>query len=254
VQETRLPHRFVPSPNIEPRKNGLTPSILLMHYTGMTSAAKACDWLCREESKVSCHYLIDEQGNITQMVDENLRAWHAGEGTWRGADDVNSMSIGIEIQNTGHGADYEDFPKIQMEAVIALSRDIIDRHDIRPERILAHSDIAPVRKADPGEKFDWGLLHREGIGHWVEPIAVSGGQTLQLGDTGDKVMALQGMFSLYGYGLDATGTFDRATMLVVTAFQRHFRPARIDGVADQSTIATLFRLTAALPMGFPGTA
>jgi N-acetylmuramoyl-L-alanine amidase len=253
VFETRLPHRFVPSPNIEPRKNGLKPSILLLHYTGMDSAEKACDWLCRAESKVSCHYLVDEQGQITQMVDEGLRAWHAGEGTWRGADDVNSMSIGIEIQNSGHSSVYEEFPKAQMDAVIALSRDIVQRHEIKPERVLAHSDIAPARKIDPGEKFDWALLYREGIGHWVEPVAVSGGQTLQLGDQGDKVMALQGMFSLYGYGVEANGVFDRQTQFVVTAFQRHFRPSRVDGVADQSTIETLFRLIAALPMGFPGT-
>jgi N-acetylmuramoyl-L-alanine amidase len=247
VQETRLPHRFVPSPNIEPRKDGIKPAILLLHYTGMASAEKACDWLCREESKVSCHYLVDEQGKITQMVDEVLRAWHAGEGTWRGNDDINSMSIGIEIQNTGHNGAYEDFSDPQMNAVMALSRDVIERNAIRHENVLAHSDIAPGRKADPGEKFDWSLLHRNGIGHWVEPVAVSGGQSLQLGDAGDKVMALQGMFSLYGYGLDATGTYDRQTQLVVTAFQRHFRPARVDGVADQSTIETLFRLIAALP-------
>lgn len=248
MQETRLPHRFVPSPNIEPRKDDKKPSILVMHYTGMSSAEKACDWLCRVESKVSCHYLVDEQGGITQMVDENLRAWHAGEGTWRGADDVNSLSIGIEIQNSGHGAAYEDFPKAQMDVVIALSSDIIARHGIHPERVLAHSDIAPARKADPGEKFDWALLHRAGVGHWVEPVKVSGGQLLQLDDVGDKVAALQGMFSFYGYGLEATGTYDRETQLVVTAFQRHFRPTRVDGVADQSTIETLFRLTAALPL------
>jgi N-acetylmuramoyl-L-alanine amidase len=253
-QQTRLSHRFVQSPNIEPRKSGLTPTILLLHYTGMSSAERACDWLCNPDSKVSCHYLVDEQGHITQMVDESLRAWHAGEGTWRGADDVNSMSIGVEIQNTGHTDAYEDFPRAQMDAVIALLRDIVQRHAIRPERVLAHSDIAPLRKADPGEKFDWRLLHREGIGHWVEPVVVSGGQSLQLGDTGDKVMALQGMFSLYGYGIETNGVYDRHTQLVVTAFQRHFRPARVDGVADQSTIETLFRLTAALPMGYPDTA
>jgi N-acetylmuramoyl-L-alanine amidase len=251
VQETRLPHLFVASPNTEPRKGGLTPSILLLHYTGMTSAEKACDWLCRADSKVSCHYLVDENGNITQMVDEAMRAWHAGEGTWHGKDDVNSMSIGIEIQNTGHTGEYEDFSKPQMDAVIALSRDIVDRHNIQPERVLAHSDIAPERKIDPGEKFDWGLLHRNGIGHWVEPLPVSGGQTLQLGDTGDKVTALQGLLVLYGYGLEASGLYDRPTLEVVTAFQRHFRPARVDGVADQSTIETLFKLTAALPLAHP---
>jgi N-acetylmuramoyl-L-alanine amidase len=249
VLETNVPHRFVPSPNVEPRKDGLTATILLLHYTGMTSAEKACDWLCREESRVSCHYLVDELGNIVQMVDEAMRAWHAGESSWRGATDINSMSIGIEIQNTGHTGLYEDFSKAQMTSVIALSHDIVARHNIRPERVLAHSDVAPGRKIDPGEKFDWALLSQRGVGHWVEPVALGGGQSLQWGDQGDKVTALQGMFALYGYGLDATGIYDTKTLQVVTAFQRHFRPARVDGVADQSTIETLFRLTAALPLG-----
>jgi N-acetylmuramoyl-L-alanine amidase len=252
VQETSLPHRFVASPNIEPRKAGLTPSILLLHYTGMESAEKACDWLCRAESKVSCHYLVDEHGKVTQMVDEALRAWHAGDSSWRGAVDINSMSIGIEIQNTGHTGRFEAFPDAQMSTVVALCRDITARHNIRPERVLAHSDVAPERKIDPGEKFDWALLHRNGLGHWVEPAPVSGGQSLQFGDKGDKVMALQGMFSLYGYGLEANGEFDKRTLQVVTAFQRHFRQARVDGVADQSTIETLFKLTAALPLGDQG--
>ncbi len=251
-QETRLPHTFVASPNFGPRKNNLKPTILLLHYTGMETAAKACDWLCRPESNVSCHYLVDEAGAITQMVDERMRAWHAGEGSWGGQEDINSMSIGIEIQNTGHTGEYEPFPDQQMKAVVALCRDIVERHGIRPECVLAHSDIAPARKIDPGEKFDWGQLYRAGIGHWVEPAAISGGQALQFGDSGDKVTAMQGMFALYGYGLQPTGNFDLATKQVVEAFQRHFRPARVDGVADQSTIETLFKLTAALP-GYSGT-
>ena len=246
--QTSLPHRFLPSPNVEPRKNALTPSILLLHYTGMDTSEKACHWLCAPESKVSCHYLVDEQGGIVQMVDEDLRAWHAGESFWRGAEDVNSMSIGVEIQNTGHFGRYEAFPEEQMSAVMSLCKDIIARHGIRPERVLAHSDVAPFRKIDPGEKFDWGLLYRNGIGHWVEPTEVSEGETLEVGDTGEKVSALQNMLRLYGYGVQVTGVFDAATREVVSAFQRHFRPAKVDGVADKSTVETLFRLTAALPL------
>lgn len=243
---TRLRRSVILSPNIEARRAGTKPDILLLHYTGMASADKACAWLCAPESKVSCHYLVDEQGRITQMVDELDRAWHAGESSWAGDDDINSRSIGIEIQNPGHGGGYPDFPVAQMQSVLALSLDICARHDIAPPRVLAHSDVAPGRKIDPGEKFDWAFLHRNGVGHWVTPETVSGGAFLQAGDSGDPVMALQGMLHLYGYGIEPTGVYDTRTKIVVEAFQRHFRQNRVDGVADQSTVATLHQLLAAL--------
>jgi N-acetylmuramoyl-L-alanine amidase len=239
---TSLPHSFMPSPNINERLGGKPVSILILHYTGLESAEKACDWLCREESQVSCHYLVDEQGRITQMVDETMRAWHAGVSSWHGEEDINSFSVGIEIQNPGHNLGYVKFPAVQMEAVAALAKDIVSRHPIEPRNILAHSDVAPDRKVDPGEKFDWRFLHQNGIGHFVEPEPLSGGSFLQKGDSGDPVFALQAMLKLYGYGLDASGTFDKRTKLVVEAFQRHFRQARVDGIADASTVATLHRL------------
>jgi N-acetylmuramoyl-L-alanine amidase len=237
---TILPHRFMPAVNINERIGAI--SILLLHYTGMENAAKACDWLCREESQVSCHYLVDERGEITQMVDEAMRAWHAGVSSWHGEIDINSLSIGIEIQNPGHGLGYESFPNKQMESVAALSKDILARHAIKPRNVLAHSDVAPGRKIDPGEKFDWRFLHDKGVGHYVEPEPLSGGSFLQEGDAGDPVLALQAMLKLYGYGLEATGSFDQRTRAVVEAFQRHFRQARVDGIADASTVATLHRL------------
>ena len=243
---TRLLRNVILSPNTEARRAGTKPDILLLHYTGMASAEKACAWLCAPESKVSCHYLVDEQGRITQMVDEVDRAWHAGESSWEGDDDINSRSIGIEIQNPGHGGGYPDFPAIQMESVVALCQDICARYDIAPARVLAHSDVAPGRKIDPGEKFDWALLHRNGVGHWISAEAISGGAFLQLGDSGDPVMALQGMLRFYGYGIELTGAFDARTKIVVEAFQRHFRQNLVDGVADQSTVITLHRLLAAL--------
>jgi N-acetylmuramoyl-L-alanine amidase len=208
----------------------------------METAEKACSWLCDERSEVSCHYLVDQQGGIVQMVDENLRAWHAGVSRWHEEDDINSVSIGIEIQNAGHGAGYPDFPAQQMRAVIALCKDIVERHNIAPRNVLAHSDVAPGRKVDPGEKFDWALLHENGVGRYVVPEALGGGTFLQLGDEGEAVMALQAMLKLYGYGLDVNGVFDARTKIVVEAFQRHFRRTKVDGVADQSTIATLHRL------------
>ena len=243
-----------PSCNHTERRDGAVPDMLILHYTGMKSAEAAIDWLCNPESKVSCHYLIDEAGQITRMVDEDRRAWHAGLSAWGGVVDINSRSIGIEIQNPGHDDGYPDFPELQMAAVRDLSRDIADRHSIVAQRVLAHSDIAPGRKVDPGEKFDWAWLAGEGVGHWVEPEPVGGGGGgfLQCGDQGQPVEALQSMLATYGYGIEITGEFDVATEQVVGAFQRHFRPAKVDGVADASTVATLHRLLLALPE-LPGT-
>ncbi len=245
---TSLPHIFSASPNHEARKNGLAPSILLLHYTDMATAEAARLWLCARESRVSCHYLVDEVGAITQMVDEDNRAWHAGASNWRGLDDINSASIGIEVHNVGHRAGYPVFPVVQMRAVIALCHDVCRRQQIRPERVLAHSDVAPGRKIDPGEKFDWQLLHEHGVGHWVKPVVIAGGTFLQEGDHGDAVAALQTALQLYGYGIEVTGRFDDRCRHVVKAFQRHFRPSCIDGVADQSTIETLFKLAGTVPM------
>jgi N-acetylmuramoyl-L-alanine amidase len=237
-----LPHLVQLSPNIGLRVGELKPRFLILHYTGMESAQKACDWLCDVRSEVSCHYLVDEDGGIVHMVDETARAWHAGVSSWQGETDINSASIGIEIQNKGHTGGYPDFPQVQMEGVAALCLDIISRHKIEPRDVLAHSDVAPGRKVDPGEKFDWAYLHGKGVGHWVAPEPMSGGSFLQVGDTGDPVMALQAMLRMYGYGIEANGQFDQRTKIVVEAFQRHFRQARVDGIADQSTVATLHRL------------
>ncbi len=237
-----LASRFILSPNVEARRDNRKPDMLILHYTGMDDAQRACEWLCNPVSRVSCHYLIDEVGVITYMVDEGLRAWHAGVSSWQGGNDLNSSSIGIEIHNPGHSGGYPDFPHAQMLAVIALSKDIVARYGIEPRRVLAHSDIAPSRKIDPGEKFDWAWLCREGIGHWVSPEPLSGGPFLQLGDTGQPVEALQALLRLYGYGIDVTGDYDTLTFATVRAFQLHFRPAKVDGIADTSTVATLHRL------------
>ncbi|MGA7267995.1 MAG: N-acetylmuramoyl-L-alanine amidase [Aestuariivirga sp.] len=236
-----IAHDFILSPNIGPRRDGRAVDMLLLHYTGMASAARAIAWLCNPRAEVSCHYLVDEQGRITQMVGEEMRAWHAGQSQWRGERDTNSRSIGIEIQNTGD----QPYPDRQMSAVIALCRDILSRHDIPPHHVLAHSDVAPARKSDPGELFDWERLFRNGIGHWVEPEPLEQRARLGPGDAGEAVMRLQAILAGYGYGIAVTGSYDHDTLLVVKAFQRHFRPARVDGLADRSTLETLARLTAA---------
>lgn len=235
------------SPNFGPRREGMRPDCLILHYTGMETGTAAQNWLCATESEVSAHYLVHEDGRVVQMVRESDRAWHAGRGSWKGLADVNSFSIGIEIVNCGPLAGFPDFPDMQIEAVAALARNICARHDIAPERVLAHSDVAPGRKIDPGERFPWARLHERGVGHYVAPAPVQGGRFLASGDSGEPVEAFQSMLSLYGYGLEISGLFDEQTFVVVEAFQRHFRPARVDGVADRSTIETLHRLLRALP-------
>jgi N-acetylmuramoyl-L-alanine amidase len=241
-----------PSPNHGERRDGRRPDCILLHYTGMPTAEGALARLCDPAAEVSCHYLVFEDGRILQLAPEARRAWHAGAGRWKDDADINSCSIGIEIVNPGHEGGLPPYPSAQIEAVIALCADIIARHKIPPERVLAHSDIAPGRKRDPGEHFPWGALHGRGIGHWVPPVPISGGRLLSPGEAGQPVEALQAMLGLYGYPCPQTGLYDRETEAVVAAFQRRFRPARVDGIADASTITTLRDLIAALPLNPPG--
>jgi N-acetylmuramoyl-L-alanine amidase len=246
MSRTTLKHHWHPSPNHNPRRGVAEPSVIVLHYTGMESAQAARDWLCNPQSAVSSHYLVDEEGQITQMVDEELRAWHAGDSNWKGQSDINSISIGIEIHNPGHDLGYRDFPDAQIDAVTALCRDIASRHPILPQDVLAHSDVAPMRKIDPGEKFPWARLHAGGVGHWIEPEPLTAGPLLKTGDAGADVEELRTMLAAYGYGAERTGAFDRSLAIVVTAFQRHFRPAQVDGIADRSTLMTLQKLLAGL--------
>lgn len=235
-----------PSPNFNERAEGRAVDILLLHYTGMESGEAAASRLCDPEAKVSAHYLVDEAGAVTRMVPEEMRAWHAGVGQWAGEGDINGCSIGIEIVNGGHDFGCPPYPDAQMRAVEALSLEILSRHPIPARRVLGHSDVAPARKADPGEWFDWARLARAGVGLWVEPEPIVEGPVLTQGDRGDPVAELQYMLADYGYGLEVLGRYDEATKAVVTAFQRHFRPEKVDGVADVSTVATLRRLVEAV--------
>ncbi|MCE1236808.1 MAG: N-acetylmuramoyl-L-alanine amidase [Hyphomicrobiales bacterium] len=268
-----------PSPNHGERRGRWAtsgPDLLLLHYTGMpagrglTMAERAIRWLIDPRSEVSAHYVVAEDGAITQLVPEARRAWHAGRSSWAGEEDVNSASIGIEIAHPGHwwdlaalpdrqGGDpaevhpgYGDFPEAQIAAVIALARDIVRRHGVPADRVLAHSDVAPGRKRDPGERFPWRRLAAEGIGLWVEPTPIGGGETgraLQVGERSPPVAALQALLAGYGWGVAIDGVYDAATRDVVEAFQRHFRPERVDGVADPSTLSTLRRLLARRDVG-----
>lgn len=243
--DSRLASRFAASPNHGERLAIV--DCVVLHYTGMADDASALAWLCNPQSEVSCHYYVRQSGEIVQLVSESRRAWHAGRSFWAGERDMNSRSIGIEIVNPGHAGGCPPFASVQIGAVIRLCREIAARHIIPAQRVLAHSDIAPGRKQDPGEIFPWAELHRHGVGHWVEPHPMGNGPYLRHGQSGRPVEALQAMLANYGYGIDTCGDFNTATAAVVTAFQRHFRPARIDGIADASTINTLRDLIAHLP-------
>jgi N-acetylmuramoyl-L-alanine amidase len=237
----------IPSANYGDRRHNRTPDMIVLHYTGMESAEGALVRLCKAGTEVSAHYVVLEDGRIVQCVPEALRAWHAGTASWAGESDINSCSIGVEIVNGGHDWGYPDFPGRQIAAVIALCRGIMIRRGIASHRVLAHSDVAPGRKKDPGEKFPWRLLASSGVGHWVRPERIVRSEALTLGASGDAVLALQDKLSVYGYAAPRTGQYDAVTMEVVTAFQRHFRPERVDGVADYSTLATLQALVESRP-------
>ena len=214
-----------PSPNFDER--ALPVSMLVLHYTGMQDSASAIARLRDPEAKVSCHYLVDEDGQVLRMVEEDKRAWHAGRAFWRGAVDINSASIGIEIVNPGHEFGYRPFPELQMDALIPLVADIVGRYGIRPPYVVGHSDVAPARKLDPGELFDWARLARLGLAmprpteKLIDPLWTDGGFLLAL--------------ERYGYDV-------HKPRAAVEAFQRRFRPERIDGVIDGETRAILLGL------------
>ena len=222
-----------PSPNHDARPAGGAIDMLVIHYTGMTSAAGAADWLCAPESNVSAHYLIDEAGEITQMVDEARRAWHAGVSAWRGATDINGRSIGIELANPGHEFGYRAFAEAQIAALIELGRQIVAAHPIPSGNVVGHSDIAPGRKTDPGELFPWPRLAAAGLGVWPDDDAIARAQN-QPGDIAPALTAC-------GYGLDGV-----AEATVIEAFQRHYYPDNLTGEADAETLARAVAVAAAV--------
>lgn len=236
-----------PSPNYDDRTPGKI-SLLVLHYTGMESCASALARLCDRAAKVSAHYLIDEDGQVYQLVAEQRRAWHAGVSYWAGERDVNSRAIGIELVNPGHALGYRRFPLPQMQALAELARGIMSRHPIPPHRVLGHSDVAPGRKSDPGELFGWEWLAGQGIGLWPSPPPPRGegrpaAPARQRGEGGGlDIPSLQQALARFGYEVPQTGIYGIQTRAVVTAFQRHFRPARVDGIADAETAALLASL------------
>lgn len=219
-----------PSPNHDDRR-GAPVDLLILHYTGMTDPAAALARLTDPAAKVAAHYLVDEDGAVRRLVDESRRAWHAGVAHWDGVDDVNAHSIGIEIQNPGHEFGYRPFPAPQIDAVIALCREVLARHPIPPHRVLGHSDVAPTRKCDPGELFPWAELAAAGVGLWPDFTAA-----IAPTPPAERLPTLQRRLAGIGYRIAADGRDTPDSRAVITAFQRHFRPARLDGLADGETV------------------
>jgi N-acetylmuramoyl-L-alanine amidase len=205
-----------PSPNQDSR-GGAAIDTLVLHYTGMPTGEAALARLCDPEARVSAHYTIGEDGTVYAMVPEERRAWHAGLSFWAGARDINARSIGIELVNPGHEFGYRAFTEPQITALIELCREILTRHAIAPWRVLGHSDVAPFRKDDPGELFPWKRLAEAGIGIWPAE-----GDDPGEGAVGALLVRL---------GYDPEAPLEKT----VTAFQRHFRPSRVDGMADGQT-------------------
>ena len=224
---------YYPSANFNERiAEGTGPvkiDILVIHYTGMLPENIALDWLCNPESKVSAHYLIDEKGSIFNLVPVLMRAWHAGKSYWRGATDINSRSIGIELVNPGHDFGYRDFSLNQVNSLIYLANKLLSQHPIPPRNVLGHSDISPSRKIDPGERFPWKKLAEEGIGLW--PNQKKSNNTEMSNKNFIKIL------NSYGYDTDNNSLSD-----LVTAFQRHFRPELCDGIVDKETQVQLENL------------
>ena len=236
-----------PSPNSDERTAKAGPiDTLVLHYTGMASAEAALARLRDRAAKVSAHWCIGEDGTLWRLVPESFRAWHAGQSEWRGRRSVNDFSIGIELVNPGHEHGYRSFPRAQMDALLDLAGAIVARHPIDPRNVVAHSDVAPARRQDPGELFDWARLAEAGIGLWPRRAATpaSAGRPLSQGDRGAAVRRQQERLRAVGYGLAANGDFDPTTTAVVRAFQRHFRQTRVDGVIDAGTEAVLDQVSA----------
>jgi len=246
-----------PSPNYDTRTRAI--DLVVLHYTGMkdgeTALARLTDpapvagkfpgpWQDPSMapgaplSRVSAHYVVGEDGVVYRVVPENLRAWHAGASSWEGEGDINARAIGIEIVNGGHDYGLPDFPSAQIDAVIALLREIFARNKLDASRVVGHSDIAPDRKLDPGEKFPWKRLAEAGVALW--PTAPA--PRAELTD-GEAVSLVQRQLAAFGYSVSPTGVMDPATHNALAAFQRRFRPSLINGAPDAETTMLLASLT-----------
>lgn len=229
--------RDLPSPNHDERPAGTPIDMLILHYTGMKTAREAIDRLRDPLARVSAHYVVDEDGAVLRLVPEEKRAWHAGVSYWRGHSELNGRSIGIEIVNPGHEWGYRDFPVLQLAAVCDVCLAVLSRNPIPARNVVAHSDVAPDRREDPGERFDWQSLAQNGVGLWPEnaPDLATAGAAHDAAALPDVRTALADI----GYRVAPEGAFDPALATALRAFQRHWRPEAITGEADAGTIARL---------------
>ena len=234
--------RELASPNQDDRPAGVPIDMIVLHYTGMKTARQAIERLRDPVARVSAHYLVDEDGGVLRLVTEQRRAWHAGVSFWRGHRDLNDRSIGIEIVNPGHEWGYRDFPVLQLAAVCDLCLAIFSRHRIPQRNVVAHSDIAPDRKQDPGEKFEWEQLAGSGVGLWPHGIPDTGtGAVLR---DAASLAPVRAVLAEIGYDTNPHGALDPALATTLRAFQRHWRPEAITGQADAGTLLRLAALTA----------
>jgi N-acetylmuramoyl-L-alanine amidase len=226
-----------PSSNQDDRPNGTNVDTIVLHYTGMKTASAAIARLRDPAARVSSHYVIEEDGKVWQLVPEARRAWHAGISFWRGRTGLNDTSVGIEIVNPGHEHGYRDFPVLQLAAVCDLCLSILSRHAVPARNVVGHSDIAPERKEDPGERFDWASLAHEGVGlwPWEAPDLGTGDSVRDAASLRDVRAALADI----GYRVAPEGALDPALATVLRAFQRHWRPEAVTGQADAGTLARL---------------
>lgn len=238
----------LPSPNFSQRPPEMEVDVLVLHYTGMRTGREALSRLCDAKTQVSSHYVVEEDGQIFRLVPEDKQAWHAGISCWNGKAALNENSIGIEIVNPGHEYGYRPFPQVQMDAVLELTKNITSRYNIAPHNVVGHSDIAPMRKQDPGELFDWKYLARHGVGLWVDVGQVRHASKLvaSLGDESLNVATIQKMLLCYGYHIRVDGLYGEKTESVIRAFKRHHIQDDLGSFWDNRSQATLEALLAKL--------
>jgi len=243
----------LPSPNHDERPAGMPVDMLILHYTGMRTGQAAIDRLRSQAAKVSSHYVVEEDGTVFRLVPEGRRAWHAGISWWRGHEALNDRSVGIEIVNPGHEWGFRDYPVLQLAVVCDLCLEILSRHAIPARNIVGHSDVAPDRKQDPGEKFDWEGLSRNGVGLWPHdmPRLDAGGMGFGGATHGEvrdaaSLRPVRAALAAIGYKTAPEGPLDPGLSTVLRAFQRHWRPEAITGQADAGTLARLLAVAGAV--------
>ncbi|MBV69602.1 MAG: N-acetylmuramoyl-L-alanine amidase [Pelagibacterales bacterium] len=231
------------SPNFEDRGNSEV-KFVIIHYTGMKPLKKTIEWFKDPNSKVSCHWLISENGYLYKIVEEKNIAWHCGRSSWKNFTGLNKYSIGIELDNPGHGINYKGFSKHQMNSLIKLLKNILEKYNISYKNVLAHSDIAPERKVDPGELFNWKYLAKKNLAYFPPIVEKKEkhGNFFKFGDSGTKIKYVKKLLNDIGYKTDANNKFDLKFKMIVEAFQRRFFPHYINGIIDEKMYQRILQI------------